>query len=133
MRVMLAAMAACVLALPAAPAAADEWTPTSHCGWTLTNKPGTTEIVLVLVAEAHATAVQPAVTVNVTCTVENRFRETLTATGSMVGNDVYAVSSRLMTLAPPSYCVSSTAHYVDLATLGTFVVEEDEHCHDADW
>lgn len=127
----LAAALAMTLAVPAG--ADDPYTVDSHCGWVLTNEPNTTDIVLVLVAEAHAAGPLPAATTSVTCTVENRFRETLTATGSMVGNHVYAVSSRVMRLAPPSYCVSATAVWVDATAVATHTAEDPEHCEDADW
>lgn len=132
LRAALATACVAVATVLAPPAPATGFAVESECNWFLANTPNSFDVLFVLVAEAAATGSTPAATTTVTCTAQNVFGESVTATATSLGPRVYAASSRIMTLAPPSYCSSSTAiwlyteHTIDVRQHGE---SEAEHCH----
>ena len=129
MRRLTPGLAACLLAAPVPSAAAEPYRVVSRCEWALKTIPDSNQMLLVIVAEAHATGPVPAVTTLVQCVVRTVYGEELVARGVSAGPDVYSVSSRVMRYDPPTACSWSSALFLDPAVLTVTHSEvEQEHC-----
>lgn len=123
---------ACLLpALLQAPAPALHYAVRSECTYVYKSIAGSTSHVLVVVvAEAHATGELPAVTTTVTCEVRNAYGEQFVTRGVLPGPNVYWTGSAIFRWSTPEVCSTSSAVFPTLVG-GTFVVDEPVRCRGA--
>jgi hypothetical protein len=87
----------------------------ARCNYQLTGIPDSTQVLLVLVAEAHATPPAPVLTTTVSCrlTLGTTNPVTITATGSSIGPAVVASASAVVRPATPiTVCFDGTATWL---------------------
>ncbi|HVF03269.1 MAG TPA: hypothetical protein VNA20_00375 [Frankiaceae bacterium] len=124
-------LAAALSAGVPAPARAAANAVSSECTYVYKTLAGSTRQTLVtVVAEAHATGPDPAVTTTVTCYVQNTFGERFTTTGVLAGPHVYSTSSAIFRWETPQVCVESTAVFLTHSG-ATVRVAEPLRCGDA--
>lgn len=124
----IAATAACLLTATVAPpasAAGDDVVGTCRYGYQ--SLPNSTDILLVVTAEAHASGPDVATTTSIVCVARTFYGDTVTARTSMPGADVYTTSAGKVRWSSPSLCVDAQAKFVTTG-LGTVVVDKDGDC-----
>ena len=126
LRSFVAAAAACLLAAAVPqPASAVTREVVPSCRYTYQTVPNSNDILLTVIAEAHATGPDVAVTTSVVCVATTFFGETVTARTSTPGADVYAVSSGRVRWSSPALCVDAQAKFVP--TSGVLSIHGADH------
>ncbi|HWL36328.1 MAG TPA: hypothetical protein VNQ77_09025 [Frankiaceae bacterium] len=114
MRRTVLALAACLVAAPlTAPASAVDYEVESYCRFVLKSVPTKEEVLVAVVAEAHALGPVPAAATTVTCTVRNDRHQEYRVTGNSVGPDAYAAGAEYMSWVGVEVCSTSSATWIE--------------------
>lgn len=133
MRLRALLLAACLpAAFGTAPATALDDAVASECTYVYKSLASSVDHVLVMiVAEAHASGALPALTTTVSCVVENAYHETFRVDATSAGPHVYTTGSSVFRWDTPTVCADSTALF-PRADASTYTVHEDSHCVNGD-
>lgn len=130
----IALAAACLLAAPVLPAQATELgnAVESACTYVYKSVPDSYDILVVLVAEAHATGPDPVLATTVTCVLTNAYHDPnslqnqIVAQTTVPGPHAYTVSSGVIRWGSPEMCGDSSAQF--LSGISTTRVDEPKRC-----
>lgn len=128
MRRTVLALAACLVAAPlTAPASASasaNYEVSSYCRFVLKSVPTMEEVLVAIVAEAHALGgPTPAAATTVTCTVRNSRHQEFRVTGNSVGPDAYAAGAEYISWVGVEVCSTSEATWIETDLSQTTVSE----------
>ena len=130
MRRALIALVPALLGPLALPASAAN-TVAASCNYYLSGIPNSTQVLLVLVAEAHANPPAPVLTTTVSCrlTLGTVNPVTITATGSSVGPAVVASTSAVVQpVTPITVCYDGTATWLTPMPVGSVTASSGTVC-----
>ena len=121
------AAAACLLAaLPVAPASAVADEVAATCTYRYATIPRSSDVQLVLTAEAHTTGSSVPAATGVVCVLTNAWGESVVASTAMPGPHVYTASTGRLRWGSPTLCADARAHVV--TPDGIAVVDAPEDC-----
>jgi hypothetical protein len=124
MRRTVLALATCLAVVPlAAPASAVDYEVESYCRFVLKSVPTKEDVLVAVVAEAHALGPVPAAATSVTCTVTNSRHQQFRVTGNSVGPDAYAAGGEYISWVGVEVCSTSTATWIGTDLQQTSVSE----------